>query len=206
QFEDRLTARDIVAAVAVEKDHPLETVPEHILRKTHQQVQIRTRRRGQCSRKIEVMIRITEPEDRSEHDLLRHRQLGPTDYLSHELGVGEHWQMGSMLFECSDGKHDRCFTRQRSHLRRSEFGEVHGESRPRMQIRWARSKEGDKQSRGLANNPSWVRNSRLPTLAQLTVLGIPDADDPTVIGTHDPSSIATHRECLEVLGYSRKVS
>lgn len=58
----------------------------------------------------------------------------------------------------------------------------------------------------LGKQSCWVRNSRLPTLAQLTVLGIPDADDPTVIGTHDPSSIATHRECLEVLGYSRKVS
>lgn len=146
QFEDRLTARDIVAAVAVEKDHPLETVPQHILRKAHQQVQIRTRRRRQCSGKIEVMIRIAEPEDWSKHDRTGQGHLSPTDYLSHELGIGEHRQMDSMLLQCSDGKHDRRFTRQRSQLRRSEFGEVHGESRSRMQIRWARSKEGDKQS------------------------------------------------------------
>lgn len=38
QFKDRLTARNIIASMAIEEDHPLESVPQHILRKAYEQV------------------------------------------------------------------------------------------------------------------------------------------------------------------------
>ena len=38
QFKDRLTARNIIASMAIEEDHPLKSMPQHILRKAHEQV------------------------------------------------------------------------------------------------------------------------------------------------------------------------
>ena len=138
------------------------------------------------------MIRISEPEHGGKYRLASKGRLGPTYDLAHKLGVSQHGQMPPVLLQRGDGENNRRLARQGGQLGRSEFGEVHGELSSRMQIRCAGSKEGDEPRRGNANTSHPVRRLGLPTLPELTGLGIPDAHNPAIVGTHGPPSIATH--------------
>src|SRR5437870_3788453 len=65
-FEDRLLARNIISAVAIDEYEPPKTVLNKIFQEAVKQIEISPGRRGQRARKIQVMIGISQPHQRRE--------------------------------------------------------------------------------------------------------------------------------------------
>ena len=103
-FEERLPARDIIAAVTVNEDDAPKTVSDEIVRKPAYEVDVASRPRGQGARKIHVMIRVPEPHQRREEHFVFQRLGRASDNFAKQKTIGEYREVMSMLLQRCDGK------------------------------------------------------------------------------------------------------
>ena len=125
QFEHGLASRNVVPAVAVEEDDPVETVGDEVLGEAGKQVEVGPRRCGQGSLEVEVMVRVAEPGQGGEQDLVGEGFADPSDDLAEQQAVREERQVVAVLFEGGDGDHDRRVAWERGNRRPGKIREVH---------------------------------------------------------------------------------
>ena len=107
EFEDGLSSRHVVAAMAVEEDQTPETVLQEVLGQTLEQIEIGSGCGGERAREIEVMVRIAEPHQRREQYAVARRELGAPHDLAEQQAIGEERQMVAVLFQGRDGDDHR---------------------------------------------------------------------------------------------------
>src|SRR4051794_39716099 len=97
--------------MSIDKDQASETVLKEIFRETIQQIEIDARRGGQRPLEIEVMIRISQPEERCKERTRFESRSHAADDLTEQQAIREYRQMFSMLFERRDRNDNRNIVR-----------------------------------------------------------------------------------------------
>ena len=128
QLEHRLAAGNIVATVAVDEDQSAKTMLNEVIGQSDQQVEIHPWSCGKRAGKIEVMIGISEPRQRSKQYAVGEWFTGTTNDLSEQKAVREKRKVMSMLLERRDGKHHGSVFGKCSDGGPGEFSQIHEES------------------------------------------------------------------------------
>jgi hypothetical protein len=111
QFEDRLLARHIISAMAIDENDSPKSMLEEILRQPVKRIEIHPRRRRERARKIEMMIRIAEPGERGEKRAVIESHRHTPHNLAEQQAVSEHWHVMPVLLESGDRENHRCVFR-----------------------------------------------------------------------------------------------
>ena len=93
-LEHRLPTRHVVAAMTIEQDDALEAMMQHVFNHPHQEVQIDSRRRGEGSGKIQVVVRIPQPREWCEGDAIAKPLGRSADDFTQQQAIGEERQVG----------------------------------------------------------------------------------------------------------------
>src|ERR1043166_8620077 len=105
-FENGLPARNIIPAVAVDKDEPAKTVHDEVIEQASQHIQISARRSRKSSWEIEMVIGISEPHQRRPDHFIAQAFLRATNDFAKKHAVRKERQMVAMLLEGRDGEND----------------------------------------------------------------------------------------------------
>ena len=81
---------------------------------------------GECARKVEVVVGVSEPLERGKKNAVFGEGLCPFDDLSEEHAVGGDGKVMSVLFDGGDGEDDGRVWREVAEGGPREIGEVHG--------------------------------------------------------------------------------
>src|SRR6185312_8413909 len=91
--------------MAVDEDQEFEVMLKEVFHQSAQEIDIDSRRAGEGSGEIEVVIGIAQPEKRCEQHPITEPRADAFDDFAKEQAVGEGREMMAVLLESGDRKH-----------------------------------------------------------------------------------------------------
>jgi len=116
-LEDGLLARCDVAAVAVDEHDPSKAVRDQVLGQVVEQVEVDARTGRERSLEVHVVMRVSQPHERPDQHLVRHRRAHAPHDLADQQAVGEERHVLPMLLERRRRHHNGDVARQVADLR-----------------------------------------------------------------------------------------
>ena len=98
-----------------------ETVGDEVVDQVSQNVEIRPRRRREGPGEVDMMVRVSQPQERRPDHAVPQRLGGAADDFAQQHAVGEHGQMPAVLLDGRDRHDHGQVWRDRGHLRPFQF-------------------------------------------------------------------------------------
>ncbi len=120
-LENSLLGRHDVASVAIQEHDAAKTVGDKVVDQVAENVEISSRRRRQGSGEVEMMVRVSQPQERRPDHAVAQRPGRAANDFAQQHAVGKDGQMPAMLLDGRDGHDHGQVGRDRGDLRPSQF-------------------------------------------------------------------------------------